>query len=157
MIGVSEPPFRWASGVTHRSSAAWRSYLQAQRHTSLPPWSGSKPQQIQPLSPRIDKGEGMGATGPGRKRGLLRNQEISRPERREPPVSRKTNVRGHLFRPPLPAALPYINPPPLLFSTSTQRECVTQLLRSQRSPSKASPRVHQGGKRTRRRDRRRRT
>ncbi|KAG2569093.1 uncharacterized protein LOC120683584 [Panicum virgatum] len=67
----------------------------------------------------------MGATGPGRKRGLLPNQEISRPEWREPPVSRKTNVRGHLFRPPPPAALPYINPPPLLFSTSTQRECVT--------------------------------
>jgi len=60
----------------------------------------------------------MGATGPRRKRGLVPEQEISRPERREPPVSRKTNVRGHLFRRPLPAALPYINPPALLFVTA---------------------------------------
>ena len=69
------------------------------------------------------------------------------------------SLRKHLpFPHPQPGAAGVsLNPPPLLFSTSTQRECVTQLLRSQRSPSKASPRVHQGGKRTRRRDRRRRT
>jgi hypothetical protein len=135
------------------NSASWHSYLQSQPHASSPPWSGSNVtghsrQAAFAASDKQKRGWGWGWAPLGWAWGWDEIDLCYQPpgaESGEPPVSWKTNVRGHLFRPHHPATVSILTHTRHLFSAlnTTLPTLITARINYQASSRSQAPRARE--------------